>query len=131
MRQIFELHDFKLTIPNSRVDSRDRLSNLWRLVSNFVAEPILCLSISCNRRLHQHNVGSTFPLSYSPTETLRLSIALYGLVVFYGLTKDELKGRRPLAKFLAIKLIVFLTFYQAFVVSYESDRDGIRPQILS
>jgi hypothetical protein len=45
------------------------------------------------------------------------SIALYGLLVFYGLTADELKGRRPLAKFLCIKLIVMFTFYQAFVVS--------------
>ncbi len=47
----------------------------------------------------------------------KLRIALYGLFVFYTLTKQELNGRRPLAKFLAIKLIVFFTFYQAFVVS--------------
>ena len=45
------------------------------------------------------------------------SIALYGLLVFYGLTKDELKSRRPLAKFLTIKLIVMFTWYQSFVVS--------------
>lgn len=47
------------------------------------------------------------------------SIALYGLILFYGLTKEELKGKRPLAKFLSIKLIVFLTFYQSFVVSQD------------
>jgi hypothetical protein len=44
------------------------------------------------------------------------SIALYGLILFYGLTKDELAGRRPLAKFLSIKLIIMFTFYQSFVV---------------
>ncbi|KAJ3507569.1 hypothetical protein NLJ89_g6223 [Agrocybe chaxingu] len=44
-----------------------------------------------------------------------ISIALYGLFVFYGLTKEELEGRRPMAKFLAIKLIVMFTFYQSFV----------------
>ncbi|ORX35039.1 organic solute transporter Ostalpha-domain-containing protein [Kockovaella imperatae] len=44
-----------------------------------------------------------------------ISIALYGLIVFYVLCKDELKGRRPLAKFLAIKLIVFFVFYQGFI----------------
>ncbi|GLB36716.1 putative DUF300-domain-containing protein [Lyophyllum shimeji] len=46
---------------------------------------------------------------------ISISIALYGLLMFYGLTADELKGRRPLAKFLCIKLIVMFTFYQAFV----------------
>ncbi|KAI0312274.1 DUF300-domain-containing protein [Amylostereum chailletii] len=46
---------------------------------------------------------------------ISVSIALYGLILFYGLTKEELAGRRPLAKFLAIKLIVFFTFYQSFV----------------
>ena len=45
------------------------------------------------------------------------SVALYGLILFYGLTKEELKGRRPLSKFLSIKLIVMFTFYQSFVVS--------------
>lgn len=44
------------------------------------------------------------------------SIALYGLILFYTLTKEELVGRRPLAKFLSIKLVVIFTFYQTFVV---------------
>jgi hypothetical protein len=39
------------------------------------------------------------------------------LILFYGLTKEELAGHRPLAKFLSIKLIVMFTFYQSFVVS--------------
>ena len=43
-------------------------------------------------------------------------MALYGLILFYDLTKEELAGRRPLAKFLSIKLIVFFTFYQSFIV---------------
>ena len=46
-----------------------------------------------------------------------ISVALYGLIIFYGLTKSELEGKRPLAKFLTIKLIVMFTFYQFFVVS--------------
>ncbi|KAG2753785.1 DUF300-domain-containing protein [Suillus brevipes Sb2] len=46
-----------------------------------------------------------------------ISVALYGLLLFYGLTKEELTGRRPLAKFLSIKLIVMFTFYQSFVFS--------------
>nr|XP_019050727.1 hypothetical protein I302_01168 [Kwoniella bestiolae CBS 10118]OCF29657.1 hypothetical protein I302_01168 [Kwoniella bestiolae CBS 10118] len=46
-----------------------------------------------------------------------ISVALYGLIIFYVLCKDELKGRKPLNKFLAIKLIVFFTFYQSFLFS--------------
>lgn len=53
----------------------------------------------------------------SAVDFVSITVALYGLLIFYGLTKDELKDRRPLAKFLAIKLIVFFTFYQAFVFS--------------
>jgi len=44
------------------------------------------------------------------------SIALYGLLVFYGLMHEELENRRPMAKFLSIKLIVMFTFYQSFIV---------------
>ncbi|KAJ7084432.1 DUF300-domain-containing protein [Mycena belliarum] len=51
-----------------------------------------------------------------------ISIALYGLLLFYSLTKDELQGRRPLSKFLSIKLIVMFTWYQSFVFSALSDR---------
>ncbi|KAG2019640.1 DUF300 domain-containing protein [Coprinopsis cinerea AmutBmut pab1-1] len=51
-----------------------------------------------------------------------ISIALYGLLVFHGLMSEELKGKRPGAKFLAIKLIVMFTFYQAFVFSWLQGR---------
>ncbi|KAG2345161.1 DUF300-domain-containing protein [Suillus weaverae] len=45
------------------------------------------------------------------------NVALYALLLFYGLTKEELTGRRPLAKFLSIKLVMMFTFYQSFVFS--------------
>lgn len=53
---------------------------------------------------------------------ISISIALYGLILFYALTKEELAGRRPLAKFLSIKLIVMFTFYQSFVISWLEGR---------
>ncbi|KAI0690362.1 organic solute transporter Ostalpha-domain-containing protein [Cytidiella melzeri] len=57
-------------------------------------------------------------------DAISISIALYGLFVFYGLTKDELVGKKPLAKFLSIKLIVMFTFYQSFVVSCIEIKDA-------
>ncbi|WWC60659.1 uncharacterized protein I303_103234 [Kwoniella dejecticola CBS 10117] len=59
-----------------------------------------------------------------------ISVALYGLIVFYVLCKDELKGRKPLNKFLAIKLIVFFTFYQSFVFSILQTHGVIHGTIL-
>ncbi|KAF5349938.1 hypothetical protein D9756_009284 [Leucocoprinus leucothites] len=57
---------------------------------------------------------------------ISISIALYGLLVFYGLTSDELRDRRPMAKFLSIKLIVMFTFYQSFVFSALESRKIIQ-----
>jgi hypothetical protein len=48
-------------------------------------------------------------------EFVSVSIALYGLFTLYVLIKDDLKGKRPLAKFASIKLVIFLTYYQSFV----------------
>ncbi|SCZ99048.1 BZ3500_MvSof-1268-A1-R1_Chr3-1g05782 [Microbotryum saponariae] len=48
---------------------------------------------------------------------ISISVALYGLILFYGLVKERLAGKKPLAKFLAIKGIVMITFYQVFIFS--------------
>ncbi|KAG8746444.1 hypothetical protein FRC10_004883 [Ceratobasidium sp. 414] len=64
----------------------------------------------------------------SAVDFVSISVALYGLqVLFYGLTKDELVGRRPLAKFLTIKLIVMATFYQEFVFNALQKHGVIKP----
>ncbi|WVO13048.1 hypothetical protein L204_100657 [Cryptococcus depauperatus] len=51
------------------------------------------------------------------TNFVSISIALYGLIVFYVLCKKNLEGMKPLNKFLAIKLIVFFAVYQNFLFS--------------
>lgn len=71
-------------------------------------------------------------------------------ILFYVLTREELKGRRPLAKFLCIKLIVMyvflpliltcigglhcqsyrVTFYQSFVVRLGSDSPWILARLI-
>jgi len=112
----------------SRFDSRHHLRALWSPLfsSRFFAPLGQCLPRM--HHLHQHQVCVSLSVCvrvkaqhlYQKTHVilrmLASSIALYGLLLFYGLTSDELKGRRPMAKFLAIKLIVMFTFYQSFVV---------------
>ncbi|CAF3541314.1 unnamed protein product [Rotaria sp. Silwood1] len=45
------------------------------------------------------------------------ALALYSLITFYSNLKDELKPFQPLAKFIAIKLLVFFIFWQSVVMS--------------
>jgi hypothetical protein len=85
---------------------------------------VLCSSESWNIHYAQVYLEAVdfVSIRYIQLNTLPLfsdnsfSVALYGLILFYGLTKEELAGRRPLAKFLSIKLIVMFTFYQSFMV---------------
>ncbi|PWN19446.1 DUF300-domain-containing protein, partial [Microstroma glucosiphilum] len=55
-----------------------------------------------------------------------ISIALYALIVLYALIREDLKGRRPLAKFLSVKAAIFLTFYQSFIFSFLQDKGVIK-----
>ena len=77
-----------------------------------------------------------------------ISIALYGLVVMYTLIKGSLEGKRPLMKFMLIKVLVSfeasflndlsstlklfinqvaLTYYQAFILSALVRQGVIKP----
>ncbi|CAD7696853.1 unnamed protein product [Ostreobium quekettii] len=44
--------------------------------------------------------------------------AIYCLIMFYRATKHELKPIRPVAKFMLIKSIVFLTYWQSLMLSF-------------
>jgi hypothetical protein len=43
---------------------------------------------------------------------LSITVALYGLVLFYSSTKELLSKYHPVLKFLSIKSIIFLSFWQ-------------------
>uniref|UniRef100_A0A7M6DMT9 Uncharacterized protein n=2 Tax=Clytia hemisphaerica TaxID=252671 RepID=A0A7M6DMT9_9CNID len=45
------------------------------------------------------------------------TIALYGLFLFYNATKDLLTPYYPVLKFLTVKFIVFMSFWQGFVLA--------------
>ncbi|KAG9015689.1 hypothetical protein FRB90_004441 [Tulasnella sp. 427] len=91
----------------------------WAVLQYAVIRPavsiagIVCeaLGVLCESVWSVHYAG----VYLEAVDFVSISVALYGLIIFYGLTKEELIGRRPLAKFMAIKLIVFFTFYQTFV----------------
>ncbi|KAH7335957.1 organic solute transporter Ostalpha-domain-containing protein [Rhizoctonia solani] len=53
--------------------------------------------------------------------------AMYGLLLFYTLTRQELHGHRPLLKFAIIKVVVALSVTQEFVFKLLHTSDAIRP----
>ncbi|KAI0824333.1 DUF300-domain-containing protein [Trametes gibbosa] len=92
----------------------------WSVLQYVILRPLLSIAgIICQ---HYGVLCESGPWSFKTAHAyitvidgVSITIALYGLLVFYGLTKDELKGRKPLSKFLSIKLIVMFTFYQSLV----------------
>ncbi|KAF8968510.1 organic solute transporter Ostalpha-domain-containing protein [Flammula alnicola] len=93
----------------------------WSVLQYVIIRPaasiagIICekLDILCDSDSYSWRYASVY---IAVVDFISISIALYGLLVFYGLTHQELEGRRPMAKFLSIKLIVMFTFYQSFVI---------------
>ncbi|TRM60659.1 organic solute transporter Ostalpha-domain-containing protein [Schizophyllum amplum] len=92
----------------------------WAVLQYVVVRPLVSIAgIVCEKyKVLCESEGFDFKYANVYLEIVdfvSISMALYGLLVFYGLTKEELKSRRPLAKFLTIKLIVMFTWYQSFV----------------
>lgn len=49
--------------------------------------------------------------------TISYSVALYGLALFYAACKDLLRPFNPVPKFILIKSVVFLTYWQVRLVT--------------
>ncbi|KAJ1724317.1 hypothetical protein LPJ53_001400 [Coemansia erecta] len=47
-----------------------------------------------------------------------ISVAMYALISLYRVIKDDIKENKPLLKFIAIKGIVFVTFWEGFIISW-------------
>ncbi|KAF7290762.1 hypothetical protein MIND_01317000 [Mycena indigotica] len=94
----------------------------WSVLQYVIVRPLASiagivaeyLGVLCEARGYDPRFASVY---LSIVDFISITIALYGLLLFYGLTKEELSDKRPLAKFLCIKLIVMFTFYQTFVFS--------------
>ncbi|KAF8200775.1 DUF300-domain-containing protein [Pholiota molesta] len=92
----------------------------WAVLQYVVVRPLISIiGIICealNILCESQGFNSHFANVYlEAIDFVTISLALYGLLLFYALTREELKGKKPLAKFLSIKLIVFFTFYQSFI----------------
>ena len=56
---------------------------------------------------------------------LLFQLAMYCLVLFYKATKEELAPIKPVPKFLCVKAVVFLSFWQSTVIAALAKLDVI------
>ncbi|PIA14427.1 DUF300-domain-containing protein [Coemansia reversa NRRL 1564] len=49
---------------------------------------------------------------------ISITVAMYALISLYRVIKEDISEHRPFLKFIAIKAIVFLTFWEGFVISW-------------
>ncbi|KAF9529353.1 organic solute transporter Ostalpha-domain-containing protein [Crepidotus variabilis] len=94
----------------------------WSVLQYVIVRPLISLiGIICQAKgilCESEGFNAHYANVYlEAIDFVSISVALYGLLLFYGLTRTELEGKRPLAKFLCIKLIVMFTFYQSFIFS--------------
>jgi len=59
-------------------------------------------------------------------EGICVSIAMYCLIQFYIQMKDDLREHQPLLKVAAIKLVIFLSFWQTILISFLTSTGAIK-----
>ncbi|CUA70458.1 Transmembrane protein 184 homolog DDB_G0279555 [Dictyostelium discoideum] [Rhizoctonia solani] len=103
----------------------------WLVLQFVVFKPIIAI-IS----IILYAVGLMCPSSTSATEPnlwlgivefLTMVTAVYGLLIFYRLTKQDISEHRPLLKFGIIKGVVFLTIFQELVFKILHTSGTIKP----
>jgi len=86
----------------------------WAVLQYCVLRPLLSIAGVITEKYNvlcpsQYSIH--FAAAYlDSVDFVSFSIALYALVLFYILTRENLAGRQPIAKFASIKLIVFFYF---------------------
>lgn len=60
-------------------------------------------------------------------EATAVTIAMYCLIQFYYQIKEDIAEHQPLLKVLAIKLVIFLSFWQTIMISFLTSSGAIKP----
>lgn len=60
-------------------------------------------------------------------EAVAVTIAMYCLIQFYYQIKEDIAEHKPLLKVLAIKLVIFLSFWQTILISFLTSSGAIKP----
>ncbi|RVX71172.1 hypothetical protein B0A52_03538 [Exophiala mesophila] len=60
-------------------------------------------------------------------EAVAVTIAMYCLIQFYIQLRQDIEQHRPLLKVLAIKLVIFLSFWQTILLSFLTSSGAVKP----
>jgi hypothetical protein len=60
-------------------------------------------------------------------EATAVTIAMYCLIQFYYQIRQDIAEHKPLLKVLAIKLVIFLSFWQTILISFLTSSGAIKP----
>eukprot|EP00553_Chaetoceros_curvisetus_P011895 CAMPEP_0204641672 /NCGR_PEP_ID=MMETSP0717-20131115/51265_1 /ASSEMBLY_ACC=CAM_ASM_000666 /TAXON_ID=230516 /ORGANISM="Chaetoceros curvisetus" /LENGTH=530 /DNA_ID=CAMNT_0051662365 /DNA_START=286 /DNA_END=1878 /DNA_ORIENTATION=+ len=81
--------------------------------------PITTIAMVISDAIHESRWDPKYPQFYfMMIVNFSIFIAFTGLVRFYHLVKDDLSWCNPFHKFLCIKGVVFMTFWQGIVISF-------------
>jgi len=115
----------KLIFPLNCISVRPKrglLRTLKRLTLQYVVlRPLLSLCAVVLQSVNLYCPGNwNFSRGYIYITAIlfvSVTLAMYALIQFYNLTSDEMKRNSPLGKFLAVKFVVFLSFWQSIAVA--------------
>jgi hypothetical protein len=60
-------------------------------------------------------------------EAAAVTIAMYCIIQFYIQVRNDIRQHKPLLKVAAIKLVIFLSFWQTIVISFATSTGAIKP----
>ncbi|XP_064406733.1 transmembrane protein 184B-like [Halichondria panicea] len=86
------------------------------LVKPLVA--LITIILELTKVLHEGDLSPRYGYVYCTLAyNVSVSLALYGLVIFYSSTRELLSPFNPVLKFLTVKAIVFMSFWQGLLLS--------------
>ncbi|GAA6056584.1 hypothetical protein NBRC10513_001056 [Rhodotorula toruloides] len=117
-------HPFPVSLFLRPMDASDPFTflGLKRGILQYVQiKPILAAATVILKATGTYNDGALRKDSgytyVSIVYNLSVSLSLYCLAMFWVATNDDLKPYRPMPKFLCVKGLIFMTFWQGFAVS--------------